>query len=100
MTTPADDMAHALAAKNRRDILTLLETAAGRVLQAGTLQLQLKQVKFTPLSTAQLLGHLTYLRDLGLVMLLADGNAVRLTAAGSECAQGLADYPGVARESA
>lgn len=93
----ADDLNETLTKKTRRDILTLLEQTMGRMAPTSQLQLQLQQVKYVTLSTTQIVGHLTYLRDLGLVHLLAEGTAVKLTAAGSQCAQGFSDYPGVGR---
>lgn len=97
MNELTDDLNRTLGEKARRDILTLLENCAGRMAQTSSLQVLLRQSKFITLSTAQLLGHLTYLRDLDLVHLLAEGTAVKLTAAGSQCAQGFGDYPGIAR---
>ena len=95
--TIGDELAKTLTEKTRRDILSLLEQTAGRMAQTSVLQMQLRQVKYVTLSTAEIIGHLTYLRDLGLLHLLADGIAVKLTTDGSQCARGFGDYPGVGR---
>jgi hypothetical protein len=92
-----NDLTQSLIHRRRGDILHCLRDQPGRMAATTTIQSWLAERKFTTASTAAILGDLAYLRDLNLVLLMAEGTAARITAAGVECANDQASYPGVAR---
>lgn len=90
-------MSDFIADHRRLYILQFLAQQPGYKAESGAVRAHLSQAHFldTPLGT--LAADLVKLKNLGLVILLGEGAGAKLTSDGLEAANGVTEYPGVAR---
>lgn len=93
----ADDFKRKTYEMQKLHILEFLRGQPTYVAATDVIYQYLTEQKFDTISMARLNAHLIMLAENGLVDLLADGTAARVTFDGIECANGMVHYPGVAR---
>jgi hypothetical protein len=93
----AEELAKGIGDRRRLHILQYLRDVKGYMAATSDIQAYLAVQHMTTASTPTLLADIVRLRDLGLVHELAEGTAAKLTKEGLEAANGVTQYPGVAR---